>query len=392
MLNHRHPWVVLSRLLLTIISMRSALTALSPLLDQVIQSFDLSSSEAGLLGTLPLLCFASLSFAGVAVVARAGLEKVLAGAALLLALGALTRGMGSSTALFAGTLLGGAGAAVTSALLPAIVRQEWKQIASAMAIYALLTTWGGGLASALSYPLAVLTPLGWRFSLAVWALPALLSAWLWIRSPAIGTQPSSSSTIPLARLLRSPLAWQVSLFYGLNILTFFIVIAWLPSYLHAAGYSVQWSGMALGIMQILAVPPGIFLASQAKTPRQQGLLAFLASAMMAAGFCGYAISPELSMMWTFFTGIGGGVCLSLSLQLVALRTTTAPALLALSALSQTIGYGVAAVGPFLFGLGHDLTGSWWLPFLCIAAISMLQGGFGLLASRDRTLERSLAHT
>jgi MFS transporter, CP family, cyanate transporter len=387
--NRSQPAVALARLLLTIISMRAALTALSPLLDPIVKTFDLSGGEAGLLGTLPLLCFALLSFAGVAVVARIGLEAALGWTMLTLALGALTRALGSSAALFAGTLLGGAGAAAATALVPAVVRREWGHFGAAMAIYALLTTWGGGFASALSQPLALLTPLGWQFSLGFWALPAIIAAWLWRRAPTAEAHSHPLPAIPIRRLLRSSLAWQLSMFCGLNTLTFFIVIAWLPAYLQGAGFAPQSSGMLLGLMQILAVPPGILIAARARTARQQRALAFLASMAMAVGFCGYALAPGLSSLWIFFTGVGGGACVSLGLQLIALRSAGAPTLIALSAMTQTVSYGVAALGPVLFGLGRDLIGSWAPPFFCVAAIAVLQALFGLSAGRDRTIESEL---
>jgi CP family cyanate transporter-like MFS transporter len=54
-------------------------------------------------------------------------------------------------------------------------------------------------------------------------------------------------------------------------------------------------------------------------------------------------------------------------------------------MAQSIGYVVAAMGPFAVGLLHDLTGGWTVPFLLLFAVLVVQCAAGVLAGRDLLL-------
>ena len=84
-------------------------------------------------------------------------------------------------------------------------------------------------------------------------------------------------------------------------------------------------------------------------------------------------------------GIGTGA-FPVALTLVGLRARTSAGTLALSGFAQSFGYLFASVGPFLFGLVHDLTGGWAAPLWMLMALVVVHLGFGLAAARTRYLE------
>jgi CP family cyanate transporter-like MFS transporter len=82
-------------------NLRAAMVAVSPVLDEIRHDTGLTSSAAGLLMTLPVLCFAAFSPAATRLARRWGLERVLLYAMAALVGGILARLAHSVVTLFA---------------------------------------------------------------------------------------------------------------------------------------------------------------------------------------------------------------------------------------------------------------------------------------------------
>jgi CP family cyanate transporter-like MFS transporter len=74
---------------------------------------------------------------------------------------------------------------------------------------------------------------------------------------------------------------------------------------------------------------------------------------------------------------------SMALTTIALRARTGQDTAALSAMAQGYGYLIAAPGPLVFGLLHDVTSGWTVPLLVVTAVLVAQGVVGGLAGRNR---------
>ena len=61
----------------------------------------------------------------------------------------------------------------------------------------------------------------------------------------------------------------------------------------------------------------------------------------------------------------------------------------LSAFTQCVGYLIASVGPFGFGVLFDLTGGWTVPLLALCGVVVVQAFAGCLAVRPRYVEDEL---
>jgi CP family cyanate transporter-like MFS transporter len=74
---------------------------------------------------------------------------------------------------------------------------------------------------------------------------------------------------------------------------------------------------------------------------------------------------------------------SLALTTITLRSRTGGDTARLSGMAQGFGYLLAAIGPFLFGVLHDATRGWTVPFALLLAVVAGQMVFGVLAGRPR---------
>src|SRR5215213_7088972 len=214
-------------------NLRPALTGVAPLIGQIRADTGISNGVAGLLTTLPLLAFALLSPFAPRVARRFGMERALLASLLILAAGILLRW--AVAALFLGTAILGAAIAVGNVLLPGLVKREFPEHAGLMtSVYSASLGISAALAAGVSVPLAQLAGIGWRGALAVWALPALLASVAWL--PQLGrsdrpADPSARNSPGVRDLWRSPLAWQVTLFMGLQSLSYYVTLTWLPEIL-----------------------------------------------------------------------------------------------------------------------------------------------------------------
>ncbi len=78
-----------------------------------------------------------------------------------------------------GTTVLGAGIAISNVLLPGLVKRELPERVGLMtSTYTAALAGSAAIAAGASFPVASQVDIGWRGSLALWALPALWPSWL----------------------------------------------------------------------------------------------------------------------------------------------------------------------------------------------------------------------
>src|SRR6266542_3665157 len=336
-------------------NLRAAITSVGPLVGEIRGDTGISHGLAGLITTLPLLAFGALSSLAPRLGRRFGIERTLLASMVVLVAGILLRSSGPVAALFGGTTLLGLAIAAGNVLLPGLVKRDFPDRTGWMT--GLYSGAMGGMATvavALAVPIADRAGLGWRGSLACWAAPAAVAALVWVllarrrpgaRQPAQREEPAVGGPAePVPSLWRSGLAWQVTVFMGLQSLVFYSTIAWLAEILRDRGLSSS----AAGWLVSLALLSG------------RGLLP----------------------LWCVLIGLGQGALFSLALTMFALRAPDARHAAELSGMAQTVGYLLAATGPALLGLVHDLTGAWTVPLAALAGTTLVILLAGLAAGRD----------
>ena len=368
-------------------NLRPALTGVPPLIGQIRADTGISNGVAGLLTTLPLLAFGLLSPIAPRVARRFGMERVLLASLLVLVAGILLRWVGAMAALFLGTLVLGAAIAVSNVLLPGLVKREFPEHAGLMtSVYSTSLGISAALAAGVSVPLAQLAGIGWRGALAVWALPALLAGVAWL--PQLGrsdhpADPAARSSPGVSDLWRSPLAWQVTLFMGLQSLSYYVTLTWLPEILQAEGMGAARAGWMLGLSQAVAIVT-MFLAPMIaeRRPSQRGVVG-VAVGMSGVGALGLLVAGSTaSTLWVVLLGLGQGAAFSLALTFFALRAPDPGHAAALSGMAQSVGYLLAAGGPFLFGVLRDVTGTWRVPLALLLTVTICLLIAGIGAARD----------
>ncbi|MDQ5814197.1 MAG: MFS transporter [Actinomycetota bacterium] len=380
-------------IVLLAVNLRPALTGLTPLIGQIRADTGISYGVAGLLTALPLLAMGLLSPIASLLAHRFGMERVLLASMLVLAAGILLRSARAVTALFLGTAVLGAAIAIGNVLLPGLVKREFPERVGLMtSTYSTALAVSAAIAAGASFPLADQVGIGWRASLGSWALLALVAAVAWLPQmrSARPTNASPADSQGVNGPWRSALAWQVTLFMGLQSLGYYVVLTWLPEILQEqAGISASLAGWMLALAQAVGIA-SIFLAPvlAGMRPSQHGVVV-VAVALTGAGALGLLVAAETATaLWVVLLGLGQGACFSLALTFFALRAPDSEHAAALSGMAQTVGYLLAAVGPFLFGLLRDTTHAWTVPLALLFAVAVCLLLTGLGAARDAYVGRA----
>ncbi|KIL36503.1 transporter [Cohnella kolymensis] len=360
-------------------NLRASITGLGPLIEAVRSQTNLSNTITGMLSSLPLIAFAILSPLAPRIARRFGLEMTLFASMALLTAGIVIRSAPSILTLFLGTLVIGLAIAIGNVLLPSLIKRDFpNQIGLMTGAYSMSMNICGALASGISVPLSI--GLGWRGSLASWAVLAGLAFLCWL--PLLRNRQTEAVTEAGNSIWRSRLAWQVTFFMGLQSLLFYINANWLPVILHERGMSISTAGWMLSAMQFVSLPVSFIVpVLAARRPNQRGIV-IVTVIFHLAGYIGLlAGSVSLTWLWIVFIGIAVGSSISLALAFFGLRTHNDRAAAELSGMAQSAGYLLAAVGPISFGLLHDLTHGWTFPLMILIVTSILLLLAGLGAGR-----------
>lgn len=369
-------------------NLRPGLTAVGPLIGFIRDDMNLSNGLAGLLTTLPLIAFAVCSPLAPKIAKRYGLERAIFAGIIILMIGFLIRMMPVVSTLFIGTAFIGLGVAIGNVLLPGLIKQRFATKVGLMTgAYSTAMGFCASLASGLSIPLAKGLHFGWREALACWVILTVIGALIWIPQLYTKHKPvrMREAGTSFRQLFRSPLAWQVTLFMGLQSFSFYVVITWLPELLHDGGMGVSVAGWMLSLCQFIGLPFTFFVPMVAdRLADQRGIVMGIVICYLV-GVIGllFGGGPVLLVIWTLLVGIALGASISLSLTFLGMRAANAQQAAALSGMAQSIGYLLAAVGPALFGFLRDLTHSWTLPLLALIVIGVMMLISGLGAGRNQ---------
>ncbi|NUL35401.1 CynX/NimT family MFS transporter [Kosakonia sacchari] len=377
--------LLIAGILMIATTLRVTFTGAAPLLDAIRAKYGLTTAQTGMLTTLPLLAFALISPLAAGVARRFGMERSLFAAMVLICLGIALRSLPSALLLFTGTAIIGCGIALGNVLLPGIIKRDFAQhVAKLTGAYSLTMGAAAALGSSVVVPLAQYGA-GWHGALLMLMIFPLLALLLWLPRLRHGAPAALSSAGALHNrgIWRSWLAWQVTLFLGINSLIYYIVIGWLPSILIAQGFSDAQAGSVHGILQLATAMPGLLVPLVLHRLKDQRGIAVVVALLCAVGSLGLWLVPDHATLWTLVFGFGSGATMILGLTFIGLRASTAHQAAALSGMAQSVGYLLAACGPPLMGKIHDASGDWHLPLLACAVLSVVMAACGAFAGRDR---------
>nr|WP_243852688.1 MFS transporter [Saccharomonospora amisosensis] len=370
---------------LAALNLRPSITAVASVLDEMRDELGASGVWAGALTTAPGLCFAIAGLAAPLLARRVGVNAGVATALTVLTAGLLLRILDGPLVVLGGTLVASAGIAFANVLIPVVVKASFATKVGLMTgIYTAALQAGGALGSSVTPPLDAALG-GWRAGLGSWAVLSALALVLWLVAMRGGASVTRApGGVSGGRsLLRSPLAWIVTIFFGSQASLAYVVMGWLPQVLMDAGVTRTTAGLLLGLVSILGLPVSLVVPAMAARQGSQSWWIVGLGVFGIAGVTGLMVAPSASpLLWSILVGIGMSV-FSLALTTIALRARDSSDTAKLSGMAQGFGYLLAALGPFLFGLLHDLTGGWTVSFAMLLAIVAGQMVFGFLAGRPR---------
>ncbi|MEV7043325.1 MFS transporter [Amycolatopsis sp. NPDC051061] len=370
---------------LTALNLRPAITGVGPMLAEMRADLGASVVWAGVLTTLPTLCFAGAGLAAPLLARRAGIGAAIAIALTALAAGLVLRVLDGPAVVLGGTLVATAGIALINVLIPVVIKDSFPaRIGVMTGVYTAALQGGGALGSAVTPQLGDAFG-GWRPALGAWAVVAVVALVGWILA-ARGTGRASrhAEAADAGRsLLRNRLAWIVTIFFGLQAFYAYAAMGWFPQVLMDAGVPRDQAGLLFGLVSLIAVPISLVVAPMAARQRGQGLWIVTLGVFGFIGTTGLMLAPSWSpLLWSLLAGLGMSV-FSLALTVIALRARTGADTARLSGMAQGFGYLFAALGPFLFGLLHDVAGGWQVPLAMLLGLLLVQMVFGALAGRRR---------
>ncbi|GII00750.1 CynX/NimT family MFS transporter [Planobispora takensis] len=382
--------VLVAGFVLASLNLRPALAGISPVLDEIMTDLGLSPAGGGAITTVMVVCLGVLAPLAPPLARRFGLDRVLLACLLVVAAGVLLRGADGVPTLYAGAAVAGAAIAVMNVVMPGVVKQHFPaNVGLFTGIYVSGLVVGAAAASGLTVPLEHATGYGWREATAMAAAPAVLAAAVWLpqalRPPVAGT----AAPRPFRVLLRAPMTWVITAYMGLQSLTFYIVLAWLPTIFKEAGLPADQAGYLLSLTNLVQVAATLTVPLHAGRARSQVPHVTVAALLTVAGYAGVLLAPTtLPWLWMIILGLGQGASIALALLIITLRAPDPVSVTALSAIAQSAGYVLAALGPLVIGVLREVSGGWTVPLLAGLGACGLQTAAGFLAGRPVPVQAS----
>jgi CP family cyanate transporter-like MFS transporter len=381
------------------LNLRTAITSLPPIFPDLQTSLGLSTATLSLLAATPVICFGVVSAFTAWLNRRYGEEMILLVALILLTAGLLLRGVAPGVMLFPGTALAASAIAVLNVLLSSMAKRRWPERAGLLlGIYLTTLSAGAILSSLLSVPLYRSSGGSVRLALGVWAAPAALAVLLWLpqlRYRTVGRAPAAADgTVAPApaparagvKVYRYALTWQVTAFMGLQSLTFYAELSWLPTMFRDRGVSAGGAGTLLALMNLGGAAGSLVIPVLAHRARNQQALITGTVAASAIGLAGAWFAPlGGAAAWVLVLGLGQGASLGLAIFFTMARAPSPRVAASLSGFAQSVGYLVATTGPLAVGFLHSAIGGWTVPVVVLLVITGLQLTAGWPAARDVTL-------
>lgn len=366
--------LMIAAVVLVGLNLRAGIASAAPLFHDLENLLGYGTLVASLLPTIPVLCFAFAGAGTAWLVKHTGLERAIGIALLLLTLGLAVRAFESTWLLLAGTVLGMCGLAICNVAMPSFIREHHPQrTASMTATYTVTMSVGATSAAALSVPVAA--SLGSpTLGLAAWAIPAALALLVFLPLAIAGsrtTGPAGAHVSPWPMLATRKGLLFTSMF-GVQALLVYSLLSWLPHILISRGSDPATAGFMLGLVQAISIPTVLLLLWMASKPRLLRPAFMLTCGAAVAGFLALLLLPvEFSVVPSVLTGLGLGI-FPLLMLMISRSGNNAAETTALSTLAQSVGYLIAALGPFGLGLLQGVLGSWTVPLVILVGVTLLQ--------------------
>ncbi|KGM09278.1 MFS transporter [Cellulomonas bogoriensis 69B4 = DSM 16987] len=378
------PWLVVWGIVLAGLSLRGPMVAPAPVIGRISEDVGLTAGVAGLVTSLPVLCFALTTPLAPRVIRRVGAEGAVVLCLLGVLAGTLLRSAGPAWVLLAGTVVIGVSITIGNVVTPVIIRREVpaSRVGAVTGAYSSALNVGSMITSLGTAPLAGLV--GWRWALVTWGTIAAAGAVFWwlMRRRALA-RPNTLTTLPPAPT-PSPVVvrvgWLLTVTFAAQSFAYMSVTAWLPSLLaDEQGLSLAAAGATASFFQVSAVVGALGVpALTARSPAWVPML--VVGALWCALPVGLLVAPGAFSLWAIVGGVAQGAGFTAIFSIVVRIARSDREATYTSAKVQTGGYYAAATGPVLVGHLYATSGGWDLPLLVVLGATCTFVVFGVLAA------------
>lgn len=404
-------WVLPAAIVLIALNFRGPIVATAPVIGDIRLDLGLTATIAGLLTTIPVLCFALATPFASWVIAKADPERAVSLSLVIVLAGTVVRSMPSAAALLVGTAIIGIGITIGNVVIPVVIRRDTspERVGLVTGVYTSALNVGSMITSLGTAPIAAAW--GWPLAIAVWAVLAVVAGFAWtyaVGARAAWLRPSTANTEPLpvtgpidqvldtgairtvraaqaaaepVRPARRLITWGLTLAFGGQAFSYYALTAWIPTLLHdEIGFSKASSGASSSVFQILAVVGALGVPVLASKWRPRAIISLVAFLWLAMPL-GLLFAPQLWLLWSVLGGAaqGGGITV-IFIVIVRIVSSDADAR-RMSAFVQGGGYLIGSAGPIVAGSLHGATGSWTAPLLVVLVAVLTLGVVGTFAAR-----------
>ncbi|GHH04234.1 MFS transporter [Streptomyces lanatus] len=388
--------LVMLAIVLTALNLRPAITSLGALLEEVRDALGMSGSVAGLLTSVPPLCFAVFGVTAPRLARRFGPGAVVCAGMAAITTGLLIRPyVGSTPGFLAATALALMGIAVSNVLMPVIVKRWFPdRVGSMTGLYSMALALGTASAAAVTVPMTEMLGGSWQTGLAVWGALGVTAVLPWIpfvrdRKPApapSAREDHARVDTPPVRITRSRTAWALAVYFGLQATGAYITMGWMAQIFRDSGVHASTAGLLLAVTMVMGVPLAFVIPRLATRLPHQGPIVLALGACGLVGYAGLYLAP-VGGAWVWAVLLGVSNCsFPLALTMVGMRARSSAGVAQLSGFAQSTGYLISIPGPLLVGVLYQHSGGWGLPIALMAGLMIPQMAVGVLAGRNRTVE------
>jgi len=403
-------WLLPAAIVLIALNFRGPIVAPAPVIGEVRLDLGLTAAIAGLLTTIPVLCFSLATPFASWVIAKADPERAVSLSLVIVLAGTVLRSMPSAAALLIGTAVIGIGITIGNVVIPVVIRRDTspERVGLVTGVYTSALNVGSMITSLGTAPIAAAW--GWPVAIAVWAGFAVVAglAWTyavgtraaWLRpartAPVVATGPvelltetgsirtvtaaSDQAEVPV-RPARRLITWGLTLAFGGQAFSYYALTAWIPTLLHdEIGFSAESSGASSSVFQILAVVGALGVPVLATRWRPRAIIALVAFLWLAMPL-GLLAAPQLWLLWSVLGGAAQGGGITVIFIVIVRIVTSDDDARRMSAFVQGGGYLIGSAGPLVAGSLHGATGDWTAPLLVVLVAVLTLGVVGTIAAR-----------
>ena len=355
--------IILGVIFLSLI-LRTPITSVGAIVGPLKSILDINNTVAGFITTIPLIAFAIFSPMVAKLSNKAGLEKTLLLAALVISIGLGLRFYINTYVFFITTFIIGVGITIGNVLLPGLVKKYYPEKLGLMTgFYAVVMNVGAAVAAGISYPILSSNIGGEKFSTGlavnIWIIIAVINIFVY-------TAMSKNSSVSEVKdkhekvhgYFKYSKMWTIMLSMGLQSALFYCSVSWFAEIMISKGFTPETAGLLLSISQFAQFPSTFIVPILADKLHNKLIIPVVITIGYLVSLIGMLYtSGNFVLMLTFIIifALAGGGSFSYVMYLFSVKSRNESEAADISGLAQSGGYLLAAIFPPLLGYIRDIS-------------------------------------